>query len=61
MELGSGIGWMLAIVALAGVREKDEVFQCSGTIKRFGNYVHSGGVNVPRVFEFPWILRFKRS
>lgn len=26
---GSGMGWMLAIVALAGIREKNEICQCA--------------------------------
>ena len=39
--LGSGVGWYLAIVAIAAIREKIKIFKCSSRAKRFRNYLYN--------------------
>ena len=46
---GSGIGWMLAIVALAGVREKMKYSNVPAPLARIGNNIY------PRRIDVPWI------
>jgi Na+-transporting NADH:ubiquinone oxidoreductase subunit E len=38
--LGSGVGWWIAIVAIAAIREKNTVLTCSRSIERTGDYVY---------------------
>ena len=42
--LGSGTGWALAIVGLAGIREKIEIQQRATCIARAGHYIYDRGL-----------------
>ena len=38
--LGSGVGWWLAIVAIAAIREKNTLFPCACPLERVGHHIH---------------------
>jgi Na+-transporting NADH:ubiquinone oxidoreductase subunit E len=48
---GSGIGWLLAIVAIAAIR-KNNLFKRTSSIKRIRNYFHNHWINGTWFYEF---------
>ena len=52
MDLGSGIGWFLAIVAIAAIREKIAYSNVPAPLKGLGITFIITGLNGPRVYEF---------
>ena len=49
---GSGVGWFLAIVAIAAIREKNRILKCSCTSKRLGHNFYNNR------FDGSWIHEF---
>ena len=50
--IGSGVGWALAIVVLAGIREKNEIQRCARRPSWIGHNIYHGWTDVPRVYVF---------
>ena len=55
--LGSGIGWLLAIVGLAAIREKNGLLRCTCSFERIGYHLHhcrsdGHGIHVFLWFEY---------
>ena len=52
--VGSGIGWFLAILAIAAIREKIRYSSVPPAIKRFRNYIYHYRFNGHWFYEFWW-------
>ena len=50
--LGSGIGWFLAIVGIAAIREKIRYSPSSSSFKRLGYYFYHYGFDGNSFYEF---------
>ena len=50
--LGSGVGWLLAIVAIAAIREKIRYSTCTRSFKGIRNYFHHYWFNGDCIHEF---------
>ena len=52
--LGSGIGWLLAIVGLAAIREKNGIFRCSCSFERIGHHIYHCRPDGNGFYVFLW-------
>ena len=52
--LGTGVGWALAIMAIAGIREKLTYSDIPEGLRRTRDYIYNSRVNVPWIFSFFW-------
>ena len=50
--LGSGIGWLLAILAIAAIREKITYSNVPAPLQRIRDYLHHHGIDGIRFYEF---------
>ena len=50
--IGSGIGWFLAILAIAAIREKIRYSNVPGSFKRIRNYIYPYWIDGNRIHEF---------
>ena len=58
--VGAGLGWMLAIVALAGLTEKNEICRCTGRLKRIRDYLYHCGLDGAWLYVILWYSVIRR-